>query len=157
DKIVCGIRISKAPPNNSAIGTAPELTTLWWNAVSHGIRLAISSLVLCFASSAGAQGSLEAGKTAAQLYAANCTSCHQSPHSVTTATVIFGLESYLREHYTPNRQSAAAITAYLEGLETQSSGSVRARGPKQSSQANAPKPSPSETKEDKSAVARALN
>jgi len=124
---------------------------------SHGIRLAISSLVLCFASSAGAQGSLEEGKTAAQLYAANCASCHKSPQSVTKATGIFGLESYLREHYTPNPQSAATIAAYLEGLEMQSSGSVRARGPKQSSQANAPKPSPSETKEDKSAVARALN
>src|SRR5262245_43231789 len=122
---------------------------------SHGIRLTIGSLALCFASSAGAQGSLEEGKTAAQLYAANCASCHKSPQSVTKATGIFGLESYLREHYTPNPQSAATIAAYLEGLERQSSGSVRARGAKH--QANAPKPSPSETKEDKSAVARALN
>jgi hypothetical protein len=30
---VCCIRIGKAPPNKGAIGTAPELTTLWWNAV----------------------------------------------------------------------------------------------------------------------------
>jgi hypothetical protein len=107
--------------------------------------------------SAGAQGSLEQGKTAAQLYAANCASCHKSPQSVTKATGIFGLENYLREHYTPSPQSAAIIAAYLDGLERQSSGSGRARGAKQSSQANAPKPSPSETKEDKSAVSRALN
>jgi hypothetical protein len=33
DKIACYIRVDKVPPNNSAIGTAPELTTLWWNAV----------------------------------------------------------------------------------------------------------------------------
>ena len=124
---------------------------------SHSIRLAISSLALCFASSAGAQESLEQGKTAAQLYAANCASCHKSPQSVTKATGTFGLESYLREHYTPSPQSAAIIAAYLEGLERQSSGSVRARGAKQSSQANAPKPPPNETKEDKSPVARALN
>ena len=123
---------------------------------SHSIRLAIGSLALCFASLAGAQESLEQGKTAAQLYAANCASCHKSPQSVTKATGTFGLESYLREHYTPSPQSAAIIAAYLEGLERQSSGSV-ARGAKQSSQANAPKPSPSETKEDKSPVARALN
>jgi hypothetical protein len=32
-KIACCIRIGKVPPNNSAIGTAPQLTTLWWNAV----------------------------------------------------------------------------------------------------------------------------
>ncbi len=124
---------------------------------SRGIRLAIGSLALCFASSAGAQGSLEQGKTAAQLYAANCASCHKSPQSVTKATGTFGLESYLREHYTPSPQSAAIIAAYLEGLEKQSSGSVRARGAKQSSQAKAPKPPPNETKEDKSPVARALN
>ena len=124
---------------------------------SHGIRLAIGSLALCFASSAGAQGSLEQGKTAAQLYAANCASCHKSPQSVTKATGIFGLESFLRGHYTPSSQSAATITAYLNGLERQSSGSVRARATKHTSQANAPKPSPSKTKEDKSPVARALN
>ena len=124
---------------------------------SRGIRLAIGSLALCFASSAGAQGSLEQGKTAAQLYAANCASCHKSPQSVTKATGIFGLESFLRGHYTPSSQSAATITAYLNGLERQSSGSVRARATKHTSQANAPKPSPSKTKEDKSPVARALN
>ena len=123
----------------------------------HGTRLAVGSLVLCFASSAGAQGSLEAGKTAVQLYAANCASCHKSPQSVTKTTGIFGLESYLRDHYTPSAQSAAIIAAYLEGLERQSPGSGRARGAKQSSQANAPKPPPSETKEDKSSVSRALN
>jgi hypothetical protein len=33
DKIMCYIRIGKAPPNNGATGTAPKLTTLWWNAV----------------------------------------------------------------------------------------------------------------------------
>jgi hypothetical protein len=33
DKIACCIRIGKVPPNYSAIGTAPKLTTLWWNAV----------------------------------------------------------------------------------------------------------------------------
>jgi cytochrome c peroxidase len=123
----------------------------------HRIGLALGSFSVCFASSGWAQGSLEQGKTAAQLYAANCAECHKSPQSVTKTSGAFGLESYLREHYTPSPQSAATIAAYLEGLERQSSGSVRARGAKQSSQAHAPKPSPSETKEDKSSIARALN
>jgi len=30
---MCCIRISKEPPDDSATDTAPELTTLWWNAV----------------------------------------------------------------------------------------------------------------------------
>jgi hypothetical protein len=76
---------------------------------------------------------------------------------VTTTTKIFGLESFLREHYTPSSQSAATIAAYLNGLEKQSSGSVRARGAKHTSRTNAAKPSPSETKEDKSSVGRTLN
>jgi len=123
----------------------------------HGLGLAIGSLALCFASSAGAQGSLEEGKTAAQLYAANCASCHKSPQSVTKATGIFGLESYLRGHYTPSAASAATIAAYLEGLERQSSKSGRARRTKQTSQAKASKSSPSETNDDKSSVSRTLN
>jgi len=123
----------------------------------HGLGLAIGSLALCFASSAGAQGSLEEGKTAAQLYAANCASCHKSPQSVTKATGIFGLESYLRGHYTPSAASAATIAAYLEGLERQSPKSGSARRTKQTSQAKASKSSPSETNDDKSSVSRTLN
>ena len=118
----------------------------------------ISFVTVCIAGSAGAQENLERAKTAAQLYATNCASCHKSPQSVTTTTKIFGgLESFLREHYTPSSQSAATIAAYLNGLEKQSSGSVRARDAKRTSRTNAAKPSPNETNEDKSSVERTLN
>ena len=118
----------------------------------------ISFVTVCIAGSASAQESLERAKTAAQLYATNCASCHKSPQSVTTTTKIFGgLESFLREHYTPSSQSAATIAAYLNGLEKQSSGSVRARDAKRTSRTNAAKPSPNETNEDKSSVERTLN
>jgi hypothetical protein len=119
------------------------------------VLLAISFVTVRIIDSVSAQENLERGKTATQLYATNCASCHKSPQSVTKTTRIFGLESFLREHYTPSSQSAATIAAYLNGLEKQSSGSVRARGAKRTSRANAPKPSPSETK--KSPVARTLN
>src|SRR5262245_47981990 len=91
---------------------------------SHGTRIGIGSFELCFTTVAAAQESLERGKSAAQRYAANCAGCHKSPQSVAKA----GLESYLREHYSPSPQSAAALAAYLKGLERQSSGSVRAPG-----------------------------
>jgi hypothetical protein len=118
----------------------------------------ISFITVCIAGSAGAQENLERAKTAAQLYATNCATCHKSPQSVTTTTKIFGgLESFLQEHYAPSSQSAATIAAYLKGLEKQSSGSVRAQDAKRTSRTNAAKPSPSETKEDKSSVARTLN
>jgi cytochrome c553 len=118
----------------------------------------ISFVTVCIAGSASAQESLERAKTAAQLYATNCARCHKSPQSVTTTTKIFGrLESFLREHYTPSSQSAATIAAYLNGLEKQSSGSLRARDAKRTSRTNAAKPSPNETSEDKSSVERTLN
>ena len=62
--------------------------------------LLIGSLALCIASQARAQTNLENGKTGAQLYADDCAICHKSPQSVPKATGIFGLESFLREHYT---------------------------------------------------------
>jgi hypothetical protein len=77
----------------------------------------IGALALCIASSAGAQENLDKGKTAAQLYATDCAICHKSPQSITRAPGLFGLENFLREHYTASRESAASIAAYLEGLE----------------------------------------
>src|SRR5262245_46597032 len=105
---------------------------------SRGIRLTIGSFGLCFANSAGAQESLERGKSAAQLYAANCAGCHKSPQSVAKA----GLESFLRGHYSPSSQSAATLAAYLEGLERQSPGSVRAPGDSQYQPPPTPAPPP---------------
>jgi mono/diheme cytochrome c family protein len=78
--------------------------------------LAIGSLALCIASSAGAQENLDKNKTGAQLYASICADCHKSPQSL-KPTGIFGLESFLREHYTADRASAAAIATYLKGLK----------------------------------------
>ena len=80
--------------------------------VSRCIRLAVGSLVLCFASSAGAQ---ERGKT---LYASQCERCHKSPQDVTTFHGGVDLETFLAElHYADTPESAATIAAYLKGLE----------------------------------------
>jgi hypothetical protein len=80
--------------------------------VSRWIPLAVSSLVLCFASSAGAQ---ERGKT---LYASQCERCHKSPQGVTTFHGGVDLETFLAElHYADTPESAATIAAYLKGLE----------------------------------------
>jgi mono/diheme cytochrome c family protein len=112
--------------------------------LSRGILLAVGSLALCVTSS-GAQESLEKGKTAAQLYASNCAGCHKSPQSVTKASGIFGLENFLREHYTTSGESAAAIATYLKGLK--SVASQRGRAAKRTtSQAKPSVSTPSESK-----------
>ena len=82
--------------------------------LGRSVRLAISSLVLCAASPAGSQGNLDQGKTAAQLYGSDCATCHKSPRSVSNTKWFFGLESFLSEHYTSSRESAAILAAYLE-------------------------------------------
>ena len=64
--------------------------------VSRCTRLAIGSLALCVASSAGAQETLERGKT---LYASYCVTCHESPQRVTTSPGGVDLEKFLLEHY----------------------------------------------------------
>ena len=97
-----------------------------------GVRLGFSSLAL--SSSAGAQGNLDQGKTGAQLYASACATCHKSVQSVSRTKWFFGLESFLREHYTSSSESAAILAAYLKGQEKISADSQRDRGTRHMSQ-----------------------
>jgi len=76
--------------------------------------LVVQVLALCFASMAGAQENLDQGKTGAQLYASDCAICHKSPQGLLRGGVVLGLDQFLREHYTASRESAAAISAYLQ-------------------------------------------
>lgn len=84
--------------------------------------LAIGVLALVFAGSAGAQENLDQGKTPAQLFASDCAICHKSPQGLAKSGGLFGVESFLREHYTASRESAAAIAGYLAQVD-------RAAGP----------------------------
>jgi hypothetical protein len=70
---------------------------------------------------------LDQGKSAAQLYASACATCHKSPPSASNSRWLFGLESFLREHYTSSRESAAILAAYLKGQEKASADSQRGR------------------------------
>jgi hypothetical protein len=115
--------------------------------VSRAMRLAIGSLTLCVASSAAAQGNLDLGKTAAQLYASACATCHKSPQSIshTKQFLGLGLESFLREHYTSSRESAAILAAYVRGI---SANSQRGRGAAKPSQSMPSEPMPSDSEDD---------
>ena len=68
------------------------------------------------AAPAGAQENLDAGKSGAQLFAANCAICHKSAQGLNKSTGPFGLSNFLREHYTTSRESASVIAAYVESL-----------------------------------------
>lgn len=66
-----------------------------------------------FAGAALAQENFDQGKSGAQLYASDCAICHKSAQGLNKSGGLFGIESFLREHYTSSRESAAAIAAYL--------------------------------------------
>jgi hypothetical protein len=74
--------------------------------------------------SADAQN-LDAGKSAAQIFAEACSGCHRSPREVRGNASA----SFLREHYTTGNDMASTIAAYLAG----SGGGPGAAQPKQKS------------------------
>lgn len=84
--------------------------------LGRGIGPAMVALALAFAAPAGAQENLDQGKTGAQLYAADCAICHKSPQALNKSAGMFGLSSFLREHYTASKESAASIAAYIQSV-----------------------------------------
>ena len=76
--------------------------------------LCMVGLLAVLGSPLAAQENLDFGKTPAQLFASDCAICHKSPQGLAAkGGGILGLESFLREHYTASRESAAAIAGYL--------------------------------------------
>jgi mono/diheme cytochrome c family protein len=76
----------------------------------------LAALVL--ASPAVAQENLDKGKTPAQLFASDCAGCHKSPQGLAKSGGLFGLDSFLREHYTASRETATAIANYLKAMDS---------------------------------------
>lgn len=89
--------------------------------------LALAAYALAAAAPAGAQDSLERGKTPAQLYASDCAICHKSPYGLSKAGGLFGLQGFLREHYTTSRETAGAIASYLAAIDREAPPPQRGR------------------------------
>lgn len=85
--------------------------------IRHSLGPILGLVALVFAAQAPAQENLDRGKSPAQLYASDCAICHKSPRGLSRAGGVFGVESFLREHYTASRESAAAIAAYLNFVD----------------------------------------
>jgi hypothetical protein len=87
---------------------------------ARSLALLATVLTLAAGSPAFAQGgpvSYDAGKTPAQLFASDCGVCHKSPVGLSKGGGIFGLQGFLREHYTSSRQSAALLATYLQSMD----------------------------------------
>jgi hypothetical protein len=90
---------------------------IWWGA---------AIVTLCLVGGARAQESLDRGKSATQLFASDCSACHKSPQALARAGGLFGLDSFLRTHYTASRESATTIANYLKSLDTGPASAARA-------------------------------
>src|SRR5215467_4417841 len=82
-----------------------------------------------------------AGKTAAQLFASDCSACHKSPGGLAKGQSASSLTSFLRGHYTTKPESAAALAAYLMAPAN----ARQAPSPKVTEDKPAPKPRPAAT------------
>src|SRR5437660_11311965 len=79
-------------------------------------RKAYLALIFAVASScplspALAQSNLDAGKSAAQIFADTCNACHRSAREIKRTTPAF-----LREHYTTGTREAAMMASYLASV-----------------------------------------
>jgi hypothetical protein len=94
--------------------------------VKYRLLLTIALWGLCLAGGVGAQESLDKGKNPAQLFASDCSGCHKSAQGLAKAGGLFGLENFLRTHYTASRETAAAIANYVRSVDTGPAGPGRA-------------------------------
>jgi len=80
------------------------------------------------ASSALPQGNIDAGKSPAQMFADTCSNCHRRPSELKRGASA----SFLRQHYTPGTQEAAAMAAYLASIPADPrAGKDKAKAPPQ--------------------------
>jgi hypothetical protein len=81
------------------------------------LRLCLTlSAMLAAPGAALAQVDYSAGKSAPQLFASDCSACHQSPGGLAKGRDASALGSFLREHYTTGGASAGLLANYLAGL-----------------------------------------
>src|SRR5258708_1331972 len=136
------------PPSQSSVGHNPKIisyqgdneggrvdgsgarTLKAQKVVRRGMRAAIGMVALCVAVPASAQENLDLGKSPAQLFASNCAICHKSPQGLAKAGGMFGLDGFLREHYTASKESASALAGYLKSMEPAPAGRATKRGAK---------------------------
>lgn len=127
--------------------------------VGRRVYLIVGLLAMLSITPAIAQDNYEAGKTPAQMFATDCTLCHKSPAGLSKAPGYFGLESFLREHYTASREAAAKIAAYLRSVDAAQP--PRAAGKRRGGEGRTKSAKPSEskpggkTREEKSGAADA--
>ena len=100
---VLAVKISLASTDNAKMIGLRLLRPVPWIA---GV------LAVLVAGSALPQGNIDAGKSPAQMFADTCSNCHRRPSELKRGASA----SFLRQHYTPGSQEAAAMAGYLASI-----------------------------------------
>jgi len=104
--------------------------------VLHPVPWIAGVLAVFVASSALPQGNIDAGKSPAQMFSDTCSNCHRRPSELKRGASA----SFLRQHYTPGAQEAAAMASYLAGIPAAAeprAGKEKAKAPQDKDKAKA--------------------
>jgi hypothetical protein len=83
--------------------------------VFRGVAPVIGLFVGLLPAVAQAQTNIDQGKSAAEIFANDCGTCHKSARGLANGRGSSGLASFLVEHYTASKDQAAALAAYVMG------------------------------------------
>ncbi|MGB7035791.1 MAG: hypothetical protein WBD71_09700 [Xanthobacteraceae bacterium] len=81
--------------------------------LSAKIGLIVAPALVFLPLAALAQVNIDAGKSAAEIYASDCATCHKTPRGLAAGKNSQMLSSFLREHYTASGNQASALAAYV--------------------------------------------
>lgn len=90
--------------------------------------------VLCLSGGAAQAQNIDEGKSATQLYAATCATCHKNPGALAKGRFRATLASFLQDHYTTGMGEAWALAGYLASVDagppkSKKSGTTKKRPP----------------------------
>jgi mono/diheme cytochrome c family protein len=100
--------------------------------------MTLAAAVILTATTAAAQN-LDAGKSAEKLFADGCATCHRSPRGLAKGRFSLTLSWFLRDHYATSPDTAKALAAYLESVDTPPP--AAAAKPRKKPTGSAPRPS----------------
>lgn len=79
---------------------------------------------------------IDEGKSAQQLFAGSCVTCHRSPNGLAKGRITPTLFLFLQDHYTTSKTEAWQLSSYLASVDT----SGRPRGSKSSASKSSTSP-----------------
>ena len=125
--------------------------------VGRGVLRLAALAVLVSAVPACAQDNLDRGKSAQQIFASDCSICHKTPQGLAKGGgSLFGLQGFLREHYTASRETAALLARYLEAAGEPPAAADPKKQPRRTAKPSDSKPAEAKPAEAKPAEAKPL-